>query len=205
MSNELIKKISSFILAIFCLMLFVDISVPYIFDVLHRYFLNSIVLLASCSNIIYMTKSMIFIINLSGILIPIIVGFLTFFTIGTFTKIYIIIYIAITLIILFISLIFKMSLLIDSKRAEIKSLETIGVNNKQLHRIKIIEVNIFYLLSVIIPMIFSFLLLYSGVYNKMIELDFAILISLEYLLGSFISYIVINYQYIMIYGKRRND
>jgi hypothetical protein len=148
---------------------------------------------------------MIFIINLSGILIPIIVGFLTFFTIGTFTKIYIIIYIAITLIILFISLIFKMSLLIDSKRAEIKSLETIGVNNKQLHRIKIIEVNIFYLLSVIIPMLFSFLLLYSGVYNKMIELDFAILISLEYLLGSFISYIVINYQYIMIYGKRRND
>ena len=201
--EDLNKKILSYISAIISLIAFVYITIPYLFDVLHRRFLKSVVLLVSCSNIIYMTKSLIFIINLSGILIPAIISFLVLFTVGQLTQIYMVIYIAIVIIILFMSMIFKISLLIEAKCKERQTLQVLGINDIQLRLVEKLELNMFYFLAVILPMLFSFLLLYSGVYHHIIAINFANMVVGEYVIGAILSYFIIYRQYRKIY--RRED
>lgn len=200
-AEELNKKIFSYVLSIISLMAFVYMTIPYLFDILHRQFLKSVVLLVSCSNIIYMIKSLIFIINLNSILIPIIISFLVLFTVGKITQIYMVIYIAIVIIILFMSMIFKITLLIEAKYEEQQILKVLGINDRQLRLVQKLELNIFYFLAVIIPMMFSFLLLYSGVYHHMIAINFANMVVGEYVIGAILSYYIIYRQYRKIYRR----
>lgn len=201
--EDMNKKIFGFLMATSGLVMFINITVPYIFEIFHKLiFLKSPVLLVAYSNIIYMTKSLTFIINLSSILIPIIFSIFSFFIFGSLTKLYIILCVSIILIMLFICLIFKFSLLINNKRLEVRTLNIIGFNERKLKVVKIVEINLFYFLAVIMPMLVSFILLYSGIRNGIVETSFAKLMVMEYLICVLVTYAIINFLYKIIYERR---
>lgn len=195
------EKLLMHVLANISLITFINLTIPYLFDVLHQRFFKSIILLVSCSNVIYMIKSMIFLINLSGLLIPLIITFMMLYSMGIITQVYMVVYILIIVIMLFISMIFKLSLLIETKNHEQQTLRTLGINNKQLNKIRRLEFNTFYMIAIILPMLFSFLLLHSGICFQVIESAFATMIMIEYIIGAFISYFIIYALYRKIYRK----
>ena len=179
----------------------INFTIPYLFDILHKRLFQSVILLVGSSNIMHMVRSMLFLINLSSLLIPVTITFMVVFSMGMVTQVYMVIYTLMILVMLFISMIFKLSLMIETKQAQQQTLRTLGVNHKQIRKIKQIEFNVFYVIAVIMPMILSFLLLYSGVCQHVIEIDFAQMIVIEYLTGALISYLVIYIQYRKIYRK----
>lgn len=179
----------------------INITIPYLFEILHKRLLKSVILLVGCSNIMHMIKSMLVLINLSSLLIPVTITLMVSFSISIVTQIYIVIYILIIIIMLFISMIFKLSLMSKSKYQQQQTLRTIGINNNQMRKIKLLEFNGFYIITVIMPMILSFLLLYSGLCQHVIDNVFAKMIISEYITGVLISYFIIYIQYRRIYRK----
>lgn len=201
--QEFNEKVLFHTAANICLVAFINLTIPYLFDIFHKRFFRSIILLVSCSNIMYMIKSMIFIINLSCVLIPVVISFMVLFSSGIITQVYIVIYILIIMIMLFLSMIFKLSFLMETKHHEQQTLQTLGINSKQLNSVKRIEFNIFYFIAVILPMLFSFLLLYSGIHYHIIEINFAKMIIAGYVSGAAVSYLIMYGQYRKIYRKEQ--
>ena len=195
------QKIVTHVCANLSFIAFINFTIPYLFDILHKRFLKSVILLVGCSNIIHMIKSMLFLINISSLLIPVTITFMVVFSMGIVTQVYMVIYILIIVVMLFISMIFKLSLMTETKQAQQQTLRTLGVNHEQIQKIKQFELNIFYVITVILPMMLSFLLLYSGVCQHVIEIDFAQMVVIEYLTGALISYLIIASQYRKIYRK----
>lgn len=203
--DSLTDKLVIFLLATIGLELFVNVTIPYLFEIFHKsMFLKNTVLLISYSNIIYLIKSMSFIINLSGILIPIVISTCSFYTFIPPVKIYAILCMTILLIMLFVSLIFKFSLLIDQKKKEVDYLRILGVSELNIEKVRMLEKNIFYVISVVLPMILSFLLIYSGIENHIMELGFAKVMVGEYLICVLLTFFVMNNQYKKIYGVNKN-
>lgn len=204
-AEDLMDKCVNFFVIILGLIILINITIPYLSEIFHKtIFLKSTVLMIGYSHTVYLVRSMDFIINISGVLIPLIVSTCAFYSFMALVKMYSIICMTILLIMLFICLIFRFSLLINQKRQEVKYLRILGVNNKQLRKIKLLEKNIFYMISVVIPMIFSFLLIYSGIQDNIIEIEFAWLIIIEYLICALITYFVIGFQYNRIYEVKKN-
>ncbi len=194
------EKIFAVVGCIASLFLILNKSIHYFFEVCHSsIFLKDIKLLIGFSQVLDMLKSLNLVINLSLVLLPTLFSLIVMSSESLELQLYTIVSIMIILIMLFVSLLFKMSLLFDGKQKSINTMSMIGCTPKQINTIKLIDSHVFYLVGVIIPMAICLSLVSAGMTAGSVPLTIGLSVMCCYLACALISYIAM----MMMYKKLR--
>lgn len=186
-----------FVILLICEISIIDTTIPLLFDLLHdRFLLRHPVLLMACSQLMDFSTAMRNIVDINACLIPLLCSFLLIPMIHVEAQT--IIMVCFFIIMCMIALIFmiRFAIYLPTKTSDIATLQAIGYDKQKMYRIQTIEMVIFLLFFVGIPVIVYGIILYQCYLMQFISLATVWLLSGSYvvLYSLLCGYMIISYR-----------